>query len=255
MQEVTQRRALARRHLAGRKICPFHLFALYLASGYYGSACASASTGRVPPHRVKAVSTSNNDAGRSDCLTRERSLAPPKVISPFGAVSAPAGANRPIRPYPHTGVDLAADVDTLVSAAADGVVYASYETVDDGGVMVLFHPTYKVFTAYGHLKLRYYEAGSLVARGKPIGTVGVFPFSNGIAHLHWELCTELCRFSKSSHERHELLDPFSADIICFEYTNDPSVPRVGDPPLVVRKIVLVYPIACSQEKQRRQTRP
>ena len=86
----------------------------------------------------------------------------------------------------HKGIDYAAPMDTVVHAAADGVVTEARYYGPLGRVVVVEHGRGLV-TRYAHLN-RYAEGvrpGTLVKRGDPIGHIGTTGLSTG-AHLHFE---------------------------------------------------------------------
>src|SRR5687768_16479307 len=86
----------------------------------------------------------------------------------------------------HKGIDYAAPMDTVVHAAADGVVTEARYYGPLGRVVVVEHGRGLV-TRYAHLN-RYADGvkpGMLVKRGDPIGHIGTSGLSTG-AHLHFE---------------------------------------------------------------------
>jgi murein DD-endopeptidase MepM/ murein hydrolase activator NlpD len=89
-------------------------------------------------------------------------------------------------PHFHTGIDLAAPVNSQVRAAADGVVtlvgwdpwgYGNYVVISHNGGMA---------TVYGHLNVVMVAAGQLVLQWQQIATEGSTGNSTG-PHLHFEL--------------------------------------------------------------------
>ena len=85
----------------------------------------------------------------------------------------------------HSGLDLAAPVDTPIHAAAGGVArtaedpggYGLYVVVDHGG---------RVSTLYGHLDWTPLSNGEVVRAGDNLGVVGSSGLSTG-PHLHFEV--------------------------------------------------------------------
>lgn len=117
---------------------------------------------------------------------------PPVILSAFGDTEGVTGG---VRDYRHQGVDLAAAVGTEVIAAADGVIVGVSRDEEHGGEVVVRHefrleaePRSKIATRYGHLRTISVRVGDNVKQGEPIGTVGIFRFSGGASHVHWELC-------------------------------------------------------------------
>jgi murein DD-endopeptidase MepM/ murein hydrolase activator NlpD len=104
-------------------------------------------------------------------------------------------------PHFHTGIDLAAPLDTPVQAAADGVVLLAASSRDADGHLVgygnyilIAHPDGFV-TLYGHLDRLLVTEGTPVRQGQVIGLEGSTGWSTG-PHVHFEV-----RYG------HDLLDP------------------------------------------------
>jgi murein DD-endopeptidase MepM/ murein hydrolase activator NlpD len=85
----------------------------------------------------------------------------------------------------HTGIDLAADVGTPVSACAAGRVVLAKERYISGYTAVIAHLP-GVYSIYFHLHTLQVEQGEEVASGQRIGTVGMSGLATG-PHLHWEI--------------------------------------------------------------------
>ena len=86
----------------------------------------------------------------------------------------------------HTGIDLAAPVNSPVMAAADGVVIvASRDAWGYGNYVVISHGT-GLSTLYGHLNLIQVATGQTVAQGARIGLEGSTGISTG-PHVHFEV--------------------------------------------------------------------
>ncbi|HEX3607552.1 MAG TPA: M23 family metallopeptidase [Candidatus Dormibacteraeota bacterium] len=95
-------------------------------------------------------------------------------------------------PHFHTGIDLAAPLDTPIHAAADGVVISAGTSTDGAGrpvgygnYIVIAHSA-TVITLYGHLDRLAVAAGDQVRQGQVIGLEGSTGMSTG-PHLHFEL--------------------------------------------------------------------
>jgi murein DD-endopeptidase MepM/ murein hydrolase activator NlpD len=104
-------------------------------------------------------------------------------------------------PHFHTGIDLAAPLDTPLHAAADGVVLLAASSLDArghlvgyGNYVVIAHPG-NVVTLYGHLDRLLVTAGQVVGQGQVIGLEGSTGWSTG-PHVHFEV-----------RQGRELLDP------------------------------------------------
>ena len=89
-------------------------------------------------------------------------------------------------PHFHTGIDLAAPMNTPVYAAGDGVVVAA--TASDAGYgnhIVIAHDGHTL-TLYGHLAVMGVKPGDPVKQGQLIGLVGSTGNSTG-PHTHFEV--------------------------------------------------------------------
>lgn len=85
----------------------------------------------------------------------------------------------------HTGIDIAAPMDTAVWAAANGNVGFAGVQRGFGNIVVLFH-TDGVETAYAHLNSIVVKMGQRVLQGQLIGRVGRSGNATG-SHLHYEV--------------------------------------------------------------------
>jgi murein DD-endopeptidase MepM/ murein hydrolase activator NlpD len=105
-----------------------------------------------------------------------------------GIISGVFGSQRVLngKPMaPHFGVDIANKVGTPIHAPAGGVVLLSDDYYLDGGFTLLDHG-HGVSTCYLHQSQRLVEAGDKVARGQPIGLMGMTGRATG-PHLHWAM--------------------------------------------------------------------
>jgi len=96
------------------------------------------------------------------------------------------GARRIINGHaraPHSGIDFAVPVGTTVVAANRGRVALSAEFFFPGRLVILDHGL-GLHTAYFHLETIAVTDGQLVARGEPLGTVGMTGRVTG-PHLHF----------------------------------------------------------------------
>jgi murein DD-endopeptidase MepM/ murein hydrolase activator NlpD len=108
------------------------------------------------------------------------------------AMESPFTFNGVTYPHFHTGIDIAAPLDTPVAAAADGVVVIAGSSTDlqgnligYGNYVVIAHAG-KMVTLYGHLDKLLVHAGQLVHAGDVIGLEGSTGNSTG-PHLHFEV--------------------------------------------------------------------
>jgi murein DD-endopeptidase MepM/ murein hydrolase activator NlpD len=115
---------------------------------------------------------------------------------PFGptafALEPPITYNGVFYPHFHTGIDLAAPMDTPVQAAASGVVILATSSVDTtghlagyGNYVVIGHGG-GFMTLYGHLDKLLVSPGETVQQGQTIGLLGSTGWSTG-PHVHFEI--------------------------------------------------------------------
>lgn len=84
---------------------------------------------------------------------------------------------------PHTGLDIAAPIGTVVRAAAGGMVLDTSEYYFNGNSVFIDHGL-GLITMYFHLQRVDVKPGQSVGRGDVIGRIGVSGRSTG-PHLHW----------------------------------------------------------------------
>jgi murein DD-endopeptidase MepM/ murein hydrolase activator NlpD len=115
---------------------------------------------------------------------------------PFGpssfAMELPLVYNGVFYPHFHTGLDIAAPLDSPVGATADGVVVfagqsrnALGDLVGYGNYVVVKHAN-GMLSVYGHLDRIEVSTGQIVQRGLVIGLCGSTGWSTG-PHVHFEL--------------------------------------------------------------------
>lgn len=110
-----------------------------------------------------------------------------RTTSGFGHRSAPRGSLG-IGSRNHAGIDLSADQGALgyaAEAAAPGIVTQAGPAGRYGNLVEITHPG-GVTTRYGHLESIGVAVGDEVARGAPVGTVGMTGNTTG-PHLHFEV--------------------------------------------------------------------
>jgi len=94
----------------------------------------------------------------------------------------------------HLGLDIAAPIGTPVLAASGGRVYLSYHEPMYGNRIIIDHgkgPDGRLsYTVYKHLDQRMAQAGTIVARGQQIGTLGDTGLLSSYPHLHFEVLRE-----------------------------------------------------------------
>lgn len=104
-----------------------------------------------------------------------------------GVVSSEFGArdvNNTVVSKNHTGIDLAANKGTVITAAMEGTVTISSTTGDYGYHIKIENKD--VSTLYAHCSKLYVNAGDVVTQGQPIAEVGSTGNSTG-PHLHFEI--------------------------------------------------------------------
>jgi murein DD-endopeptidase MepM/ murein hydrolase activator NlpD len=153
------------------------------------------------------------------------------MLSEYGSYQ---GANNRHRLLPHAGVDFGGRLGSPVIAAADGVVsdLVDWPTGCGRGV-VLSHPEFRRYTVYCHLQETVVREGQEVARGQPIGRMGMTGMAAGVSHVHLELCTRACR-SHADGDLRGTADPLKFSAGCFD-------PRRS---YARGRLVLTYPVAC-----------
>lgn len=113
---------------------------------------------------------------------------PPQTLLwpvPDGRMGRGFGMTREDQPdVPHNGIDVQAPPNSVVRAAADGLVVFAGEFRSFGNCIFLVHKNGWV-TTYAHNSKNTVQPGELVARGEPIGLVGSSGISRG-PHVHFE---------------------------------------------------------------------
>jgi murein DD-endopeptidase MepM/ murein hydrolase activator NlpD len=102
----------------------------------------------------------------------------------------------------HYGIDVAGPPGSPIVAAAAGIVYLSYYEAMYGNRIIIDHGPdatgRRVFTHYKHLDVRQVEAGTRVAQGQQIGTLGETGLLSSYAHLHFEVSREKAPGARSA---------------------------------------------------------
>lgn len=104
-----------------------------------------------------------------------------------GIVSGVYGSQRILNGtarQPHSGVDVAAPAGTPVSAAAPGTVSLVRQDMYYTGKTVMLDHGHGVSSIYIHMSEILVAEGERVARGQPIGKIGMSGRATG-PHLHW----------------------------------------------------------------------
>lgn len=104
-----------------------------------------------------------------------------RVSSPYGYRSDPFTHKQKF----HKGIDIACPLNSVVKAAASGVVVLTNERDDYGKYIVIRHSN-GYLTLYGHLNVIQVKKGQKVAQGQRIALSGSTGRSTG-PHLHFEV--------------------------------------------------------------------
>ncbi len=158
------------------------------------------------------------------------------MLSEYGtriAVSRNADGSARARRRLHSGVDIRAhSIGDPVIASADGfVVRVKFDEVVGGSITVAHEP-HGQWTRYLHLKQGGLEPGQRVHRGDVIGEVGLFPYSGGVIHVHWMLCTNSS--CSGPGDLGGTSDPMKLNAGCFNREKEYQGSH----------LVLTYPVPC-----------
>jgi len=157
------------------------------------------------------------------------------VLSKYGTragVTRTQGGSVASRPALHDGVDIKSYYrGDPVIASHPGVVVATNFTEKAGRTVTIRHKS-GLFTVYVHLKTLVVKEQDDVARGQRIGTIGVFPYSDKVVHVHWMVCTNAT--CTGPGELGGTADPLKYTVGCFDKRR-----RYQD-----TRLVLTYPVPC-----------
>lgn len=159
------------------------------------------------------------------------------VLSEYGtnvAVTRNDDGSARGRDHRHRGVDFRAAVGEPAIAATDGRVISIKRDDCAGYYVMVKHPGLDRATSYVHLQSVGVARGDTVQRGQPLGEVGLFPCSGGIAHVHMELLN-LSRapgMTDPSDDLRGTEDPLRSSAGCF------------DPAKRYSPVQLTYPVRC-----------
>jgi murein DD-endopeptidase MepM/ murein hydrolase activator NlpD len=103
------------------------------------------------------------------------------LSSGFGYRDHPLNGTRQL----HAGIDLAADLGRVVSAAAQGYVVSAHWAGGYGLLVEVRHPG-DLTTRYGHLSALLCAPGDALDPGSPVGLIGQTGLATG-PHLHFEV--------------------------------------------------------------------
>ncbi len=146
----------------------------------------------LPPDRVGLSNTATEDqhlAAALAAFSRTPLWQGPFQVPAPGEITAPFGEARSYNGGPvasfHAGVDLAAQANGPVAAAAAGRVVLAAKLPVQGNAVLLDHGLGLV-SAYYHLSAIQVKPGDMVRQGQTVGLVGNTGLSTG-PHLHWEI--------------------------------------------------------------------
>lgn len=158
------------------------------------------------------------------------------VLSEYGtryAVARNADGSARARDRRHSGVDIKAyNIGEDVIASAAGIVVDVEFTGLGGFSITVSHAPYRRWTRYVHLQKAIVKLGQRVARGDVIGEVGLFPYSGGVVHVHWMLCTN--RSCSGVGDLGGTADPMGLAVGC--YRSEKQYPS--------DHLVLTFPVRC-----------
>lgn len=113
----------------------------------------------------------------------------PFILPVNGRVTTEFGETRTVNgaptSYRHAGIDIAAPLNTKITATNSGKVTLAMPLILTGNSIVIDHGE-GLFSVYFHLESMNVAQGDLVKRGQFIGTVGSTGFSTG-PHLHFTM--------------------------------------------------------------------
>ncbi len=159
----------------------------------------------------------------------------PVVISSYGSID---GANELPRRGAHPGIDFAGERGDAVIAPIAGIVIDVSSSPDSSGNCIVLehvHHPQTLYTLYCHLDRVSVVPGQRVARAAKIGELGASGAgAGGVAHLHYQLCTQPCTAASQDGDLDHTLDPAAFTVGCF----DPR--RTYDD----GRFELTYPVGC-----------
>ena len=153
------------------------------------------------------------------------------ILSRFGDKTGASGDC--CRRQLHRGIDVGATDGADVVAVADGIVVGAAYSKLSGGEITLYHERYGLWTRYVHVKNMSIFDGKRVSRGDVIGQVGLFPNSDGVPHVHLEVCND--KLCEPNPRVTGVLDPLPFVVKC-----NGMLPSDD-----VAKPVLLMPVRCS----------
>jgi murein DD-endopeptidase MepM/ murein hydrolase activator NlpD len=145
----------------------------------------------TPPEEVyKRIKTENNAIGEARAINSDLIFFKNKFIMPVeGIITGVYGSQRILNgkpKWPHYGIDIAADLGTMILSSGTGVVtMAEDDLYYTGGTIIMDHG-HGISTIYSHLESVLVSVGDQINQGEVIGTVGSTGRSTG-PHLDFRI--------------------------------------------------------------------
>ena len=145
----------------------------------------------TPPEEVyKRIKTENNAIGEARAINSDLIFFKNKFIMPVeGIITGVYGSQRILNgkpKWPHYGIDIAADLGTMILSSGTGVVtMAEDDLYYTGGTIIMDHG-HGISTIYSHLENVLVSVGDQINQGDVIGTVGSTGRSTG-PHLDFRI--------------------------------------------------------------------
>ena len=145
----------------------------------------------TPPEEVyKRIKKENNAIGEARAINSDLTYFKNKFIMPVdGIITGVYGSQRILNgkpKWPHYGIDIAADLGTLIKSSGKGIVtMAEDDLYYTGGTIIMDHG-HGISTIYSHLENVLVSVGDKVNQGDVIGTVGSTGRSTG-PHLDFRI--------------------------------------------------------------------
>ena len=145
----------------------------------------------TPPESVyKRIKKENNAIGEARAINSDLLFFKEKFIMPVeGIISGVYGSQRILngKPrWPHYGIDIAAELGTMIKSSGTGVVtMAEDDLYYTGGTIIMDHG-HGISTIYSHLENVLVSVGDQINKGDVIGTVGSTGRSTG-PHLDFRV--------------------------------------------------------------------
>lgn len=170
------------------------------------------------------------------------------ILSYYGDLR---GANGGQRSGPHPAIDVAGAYGDPVIAAADGrVAYVLPNMGNCGNGVVLEHLDYSFYTLYCHMsEIAPLKLSQEMKRGDVIGKVGTSGNAAGVPHIHFQVCVRPCPGGYADGDLRGSIDPLPLIVGCFDPLEAATYRQLETSTGGLR-LVLTYPIPCSNPKKK-----